>query len=302
MTTSPLIGYITPWNVQHGIATYSEGLVSHMSDVVDVSVVGFDLTAQGKADFDVGMALDHLADRNIVHIQFDPDLYDHVQFADLVSRLRKAGKRVVLTIHQHRFWDGFPHREIDYWIFHHVPAQAVRAREITVIPLPVEFYTTAAIPPTVRSVCCLGTKSNPDEVEAALNDIGGGLLSVVDGHDWLQPQPLAERIAESTVTVLNYNGEAKNQISKLAVMALGVPRPLILTDSPQFVHVKDYPGVTVAANRKRLALYLDFTFSNQAQVFQYVRDRQVYANKVNMTYRQFISAHLSIYRKLLDKK
>ena len=184
------IGYLTPWQLPHAVAAYSEALIRDVYRSADVRVVGFELDNTGLADVDADVALEYLDGCDILHIQYQKDFYTPELLDRILSGFRKSENSVVLTMHGTSLWRGFPIDMIDHWAYHRLEDKTYVSDNISVIPMGVRTYDSdvSAAP---RSVCCLGTRSHPDLVAEALDSSGGGILSVLDGSEWLPESELA---------------------------------------------------------------------------------------------------------------
>ncbi len=295
------IGYITPWGVEHGIAAYSRSLILALHPHIKPRVVGFELDADGRAAIDIDMVMEHLASSQIIHIQFDKSLYDRTLLENLMKKFHDLKKKVLLTAHNKDIWLGFPQDLVDRWVLHDLGAETYRMDNLTEIPMGVKFYNNGAEPTSVRSVCCFGRKSNPESVEAALDKIGGGVLSVIGQSEWFDDEELAQRLLKSQVVVLNYEPDDVKQLSKAAVLAAGVKRPIIVSDVPEFTHVRDLPGVAVASDPGRLGICMDYTFANFTEAMRYTEDRRLYCRSKRLTFQHFCDAHLKLYEQILTQ-
>lgn len=293
------IGYITPWDVEHGIAAYSRSLILALRPEIQPRVVGFELDDDGQADIDPDSVLEHLESCRIIHIQFDKALYDRTLLENLLKKFQDRKQKVVLTAHNLDIWLGFPQYLVDRWILHHFGDETYRMDNLTVIPMGIKFYSNGAEPVSVRSVCCFGRKSHPNAVEAALDNIGGGVLSVIGESEWLDDEELSQRLLRSQVIVLNYEPTDSKQFSKAAILAAGVKRPIVISDIPEFTHVRDLPGVAVAADSGRIGICLDYTFANYPEAMKYTEDRRLYCRSKRLTFQHFCEAHLQLYTQIL---
>ena len=294
------IGYLTPWAIPHGIAVYAERLIRGLQGAVEPRVVGFELNDHGHADIEAEAVLEHLALSDLVHVQYSTALYDQPLLLDILKGLHEAHKKVVLTAHTDIPPD-FQAAHVDHWIVHHMGGQTYRMDNITVIPIGITPYAGNTEPANVRSVCCLGRRGHPEEVEEALDRIGGGILSIVDGQEWLAENLLVEKILRSQVVVLNYKDGSDSSLSKYAALAVGLPRPIMVSGSSAFSHVHELPGVAVADDAVRLSICLDYTFGSYAQALNYVEDRMAVISARRLRQKDVLAAHLQIYQKILQE-
>lgn len=285
------IGHITPWGVHNGIAVYAERLIRGLARRVRPHVVGFDLDDQGKADIDIEAVVEHMEPVRVVHLQYSRSLYADQRFEQLLQALRAAGKRLIVTAHT-----PCPAVSYDHLVVHRMGHQTYMTEALSIIPIGIDFWQTSAAPAQQRSVCCVGP-CDVQDVAAALDHVGGGVLSVV-GDAWMDEQQLLDKMVRSQILVMNYKNSADEQPSKWAALAAGAPRPLVVSGVPRLAHVVDLPGVAMADTIEQLAICFDYTFGNYSQVLTHVWNRPQQLERLHMRTPDVLAAHEALYKKI----
>ena len=263
-----LVGMLTSWNTQCGIAEYSRYLTSAMREIDDVDVVvlgskNYDerkvaedesfvvpvfgvlpWNNYGDHSFDTEEILE--LDLDVLHIQYEVVLYNPLGLLDLLTRFK--GPKVV-TYHDNCIPRDFPYSMFNLRYTHR---EEVGVGERYLIPFGIEDRA-----PVVKTFG-LG-RSRADIIEQVCSANGWRVDKSFGEQDWKSTDELTNWLRDSDAIVLYYDDVPSAGSSQAARTAIGTRRPVIVNDVTWFRGVE---GVYKVETPQELEETLRHLFKN----------------------------------------
>lgn len=325
----PKIGFVTSWNEKCGVSEYSKTIVNGLISLgCEVSVVAnypkdqvepdasyvkrlFHVPFMTQQNFaDVDGIVETLRTCDLIHVQFETNLYSPEWFIQLIVKLKTLGKPIVFTMHSSGMWQNFPVQLVD-WFLSHTKMWCTN----DVINFPVEFGIPCANPSRVLKSFGLG-RNNSDHIRAAISGKSGNLSVDVGsplnvgyetcyGTDkWRTKQEIVDLISDSRGVALIYHPIGATVSSSAAAFALGTDRPLLVTNTGWFNHILHYPGILVSeygdikALRENIEFVIDDNNSDYIKGEVELRKQRIIEDGWDLE--SVCNKHLTIYKKLLQ--
>lgn len=310
------IGFITSWNEKCGVSEYSKTIVSGLIALgCEVKVAANYPKDQVEPDEDYvkrffhtpfmtkqegadrkGM-LEYLNDCDIIHVQFETNLYSSDWFYMLMSQLYTLGKKIICTMHSSGMWPTFPVQFIKAFLSH-----TKMWCTTDIINFPIEFWTPVEKPSNVVKSFGLG-RNNSDHVKEAMKGLSAEYVTCYGTDKWQTKKELGDLISDSKALALIYHPIGAIVSSSAAAFALGTDRPLLITNTGWFNHIQDMPGVLVSEYgdikglRENIEFVIDPKNSDLIKEEMKFRKYQILENKWDLE--SVCNKHLSIYKKIL---
>ncbi len=253
---------------------------------------------------DTNGIVEYLADRDVIHVQFEQSLYHPSYFIPLIQDLKNLGKRIVFTMHSAGFWKEMNPNLVDQFCVH----EPLWCPNQIVVPMSVKFYDD--INPTEtfnKSITSFGLGRNDDNiVKEAIKGTDYQFNPTYGTNKWLSREELVCNIKKSQVIVLLYPDVAINVSSSAIAIAMGCDRPIIITNSRWFSHVINYPNLYVIEGfyyegreetTKQLRFALDHLFDPAEQ--RYINNNKALMREIILEtgrdYDSVLEQYLEIY-------
>lgn len=257
------VALITTWNERCGIAEYAKSLVRAMRHVNDS--ITFKIFERSWHD----LTPSALQDCDVVHLNYEPGLFQFVVNVGTVESWKLFGKKTVLTLHTSHEGNN---RSLFTNVFHrvvvhekttdgfiHIPMGITPLHEDAYVPLEKELVGTAGFPFPWKGFY---------EVADATNRLGLRCLVIAPESrhwntydvqqdikrrnpryeyrtEWMEESEVKAQLARCVVNVFAYGG-GNSGISGAVRLGLGSRRPIVISHCRQFRDLFDYPNeVTV---------------------------------------------------------
>lgn len=311
------IGLVTSWHERCGISSYSEDLVAGLEKKgVEVKVCAnypkdqllIDepfvkrlwhcpfMTHKESADT-LGM-FHYLEDCDLIHIQFETSLYHPSWFPRFVRNFKDfSPRKIVLTMHSSGMWSDMDTSLIDHFITHEPMGWSQ-----SVIPMGVQFFEDINnFDPTLITSFGLG-RNNDELIKAAIENTEFKFEPSYGSNNWLSKDELIKNLNRGIAVCLLYPTVGANVSSSAATLALGCSRPIFVTDTNWFRHVRDIPGIIVIKDladlHDKIVNYLPL-FKDRAFLGEVINNRREEIIKRGRTFNDFINKHVEVYNKLI---
>lgn len=320
------IGIVSTFLSRCGVSSYTENLVEELKKTEDIKVIcnhnaelikaypdgvlpAFHapfLTNQETAN--VPLILDYLKDRDIIHFQFETNIYHPSYFPELITKLKMHNKLIVFTMHSSGMWREFDTRLVDHWISHSQMWINDLYRHSSLIPMGCKFYDPPMSPPEdvagfFKSICSFGLGRNNDDILKAC--AGDNTYRTSYGNSkWLPIKDLVDFIRSNWVISLYYPPTGAHVSSSAVMLALGCDRPIIATDTEWFSHT-NYPSIyKVNFNnhdelKKLITRLTDCNPATIAEIREDLNLTKELLTQEKRTYKDFIDKHIEVYKNLL---
>lgn len=257
------VALITTWNERCGIAEYAKGLVQAMGHVnKDISFKVFerpwnDLTPSALQDCDV------------VHLNYEPGLFQFIINTGTVESWKLFGKKTVLTLHtshegnNRSLFTNVFHRVVVHEKttdgFTHIPMGLLPLHEDAYVPVEKDLVGTAGFPfpwkgfsevadATARlGLRCLviAPESRHWNTYEVQQDIKRRNPNSTYLTEWMEEATVKVALARCAVNVFAYGG-GNSGISGAVRLGLASRRPIVISRCRQFRDLFEYPDeVTV---------------------------------------------------------
>jgi glycosyltransferase involved in cell wall biosynthesis len=257
--------------------------------------------------FDESAALAAISDVDVLHIQFESSIYYRQWMLPFIDKVRAMGIRVLVTVHS-CLWPemyGRAHRFIS-----HSPELA---KQLSGIYLPMPIPVTKYRPLSSNRIVSFGLGRNEDGmVLEAMKRIHmpstTPYLSFqpLYGHNaWRSNDELVDALYDSRMITLLYPPIGTEVRSSSAAFALGISRPLVVTDTTWFRTVLDVFGRTgvwgvyAADNIGTLVSVIqDVLKLDDIEMEARFDMRIAAARQERMTLEQVVESHMNLYRSM----
>ena len=313
---------ICSYNERCGMAEYTKSLVEDLiTKGIDVKVaanysndptesdqpyvgrffhVGF---MDHKRGYDIDGMVEFFKDRDIIHCQYEPALYDPILFEELFLNFKtKLKVKTVFTTHTASFWNTFDLRLIDHCITHsHMWCSG------TIIPPGVKFFDNTHMPTSytvgTSSICSLPNSRNLNNlVEGAIKGTNIRFDTNITDGKWVNIDTLALNLSKSWIISLIYP-EIDNILSSSAVtLAMGLQRPILISNTNWFQHVIDYPGLYICSNVEDTKDNIEYLCNpfNYKKICEELSSRKQKLIDDGRAFDNFVNKHIGVYRNLLS--
>lgn len=246
------VALLTTWNERCGIAEYAKSLVTYAKNT-EFSIFGREIFENSNAL----LALpDQLCGNGccIIQINYEPGLW-HILDADVCSKLRKNGMRLVMTLHTSNsgnnrnalttVFDRVIVHEQTTEGFEHVPMGIPEVNldgiEVTKgigtagFPFPWKGFHQVAQAAKQLDMNCVVVAAKSDHFDTTVMEqfVKDAQPDTEYVKDWLPQEDVVRKLASCEVNVFAYDG-ANNGISGAVRMGLAARRPLVVTRCRQF--------------------------------------------------------------------
>jgi len=322
------IGVMSSYNECCGISAYTERLLSHLSKDVDITLLRntpynkvpatnyanvkdlecFKVTIwTNEIYFDEAAALAAVQEIDVLHVQFESALYHASWLIPFLTKVRALGIKVVCTAHSSCIWPGLA-SYIDVWLSHSESLAASLNGLHIHMPIPL---TTRRDVPETKDIVSFGLGRNDDGmVYEALDTVRATHPDALfrpnyGSNKWLTDAELLDYLYSGSTITLLYPPIGAEVRSSSAALALGVCRPLIVTDTGWFKTALDTFG-----RRGEQGLYAVNSIAELAETLNTVLSlppeeindqfsrRSAIAHEKGMTLDQVAQGHLGIYKGL----
>lgn len=313
------IGIVSTLYEKCGIASYSESLIDGLiSKGIEVKVAANVPKDQLKSDpdyvkrffnshyltnstlCDVKGMFNYLKDVDIVHVQFQTNLFSlqsFIDFLQLFSILPKPPK-IVFTAHDGLFWHSFPMYLCDHYISH-----TDMFCSNSIIPMGIKFYDDIIQEPkSYKSATSIGLgRNNDDLVRQGIDGLGVIYRSNYGHQNWLLERDLITKIKESWIIFLLYPKIDVSVSSSAAMLALSTERPLVISNTSWFSTIINYPNIYVCENIQDIKEHVTY-LTNPNNLEKIKEDIKLMKERIindKRDYSTFIDRHIDVYNNLL---
>jgi hypothetical protein len=313
----PKIGFVTSWNEKCGVSEYSKTIVNGLIAIgCEVKVAAnypkdqvepdadyvkrffhtpF-MTQQSGADIQ-GM-VEYLSTCDLIHVQFETNLYSPDWFVQFIKQLKNYRKTVIFTMHSSGIWQPFPVKLVDWFLSH---TKMWCTNEL--VNFPVEFSNPCASPSNVIKSFGLG-RNNSDHVKEAIKGLNTSYETCYGTDKWRTKQEISDQISDSAGIALIYHPIGATVSSSAAAFALGTDRPLLITNTGWFQHIMHYPAILVSEYGDIEGLRENIEFVTNQNNKDYINNEVVLRKKRIIAdgwdLESVCNKHLTIYKKLLQ--
>jgi len=307
------IGLITTWNQACGIASYSKFLVKSLQkaghEVKGLAKTAPHLTELVEPDesfvlrvkeLEPQIVRQYFADCNLVHVQYQNFLFGNVRSCLCFDEIP-----VVMTFHdscirmEDVYYDGFIVHNSKFANFFN---QEGKLGRVIYPGVPIIDEIELTYPERLVS---FGLGRNMDDVvKNAIKDLPKiEFMTSYGHHKWLNFDELSNLLASSGAIILFYPSTDALVASLSAKIAIGMKRPVIVSETNWF---QELPDVVFRARENNLAevikdVYDNYVFSTNNNLYSEWKrkvDLFVKENSWDMT----AHFHLQFYEKLIENK
>lgn len=311
------IGFVTSWNEKCGVSEYSKTIVNGLRSLgYDVKVAANIVKDQVEPDdtfvkrffhvhFMTGGTtkqenmLDmvaYLADCDIVHVQFETNLYHPDWFINFITLLKNSPAKLVFTMHSSGMWQNFPLTKVDRYLSH---TKMWCTNDL--VHFPVEFFNKDGNSKIIKSFG-LG-RNNGEHVVEAIKGLNVEFETSYGTSKWLTKLELGDWISDSVAIAVIYHPVGCTVSSSVAAVALGTNKPLLVANTEWCRHIMHLPGVFVSEYgdikglRENIEFILDPSNSDYINNEMILRKLRVIEEGWDLD--SVCNKHLTIYKNLL---
>lgn len=314
------IGFVTSYGSRCGIAEYSKELIKGLQEKgEDIKVCANFLPEVLEPDPDFVKRLFHcpfmthknvsepmdmyefLKDCDLVHIQFETSLYHPSWFPRFIRNFRDFSPniKIVMTMHSSGLWPEFNPSLINHFISHE--PMWCSGSHGSVIPMGVKLFNNLSEPET-DLLCSFGLGRNDDSVvKEGIKGTNIRFETSYGNKKWLSKEELIKTVSKGWAICLMYPPVGASVSSSAAMFALGLDRPLIVSDTNWFNSIKGFPGVYFVKDIKELKETLKFVFTpeNSCLIKNAITVRKDQIKQSPLFYDNFINEHTKVYKSLV---